>query len=140
MTTDQDALDTAARALHGAKRATQEALACLATDQPKEAEELLREALERQQSALTLLVDALGAKRPSSNRERDQVPLGLLSTPASRDLVKALEAAFAKAAQVDTERGWIDADGEPIGFGELLGGILMGLSREVYGARGRGLE
>jgi hypothetical protein len=41
---------------------------------------------------------------------------------------------------VDAERGWVDEDGEAIGWGETIGGMLLGLRREVYGAKGRGLE
>lgn len=141
MTTDQDALDAAARAVQAIQHTVGPARARVATGQPKEQTDLLlAEALEHAQTAHTLLVDVLGAKRPGLSVGRDSVPLEKLSTPASRTLVEALEVATRAAEEVDQERGWIDEDGEPIGFGELLGGILLGLTREVYGARGRGLE
>jgi len=140
MTTDQDALDTAARTLHMAKRATQEALACVATDQLEETEALLREASQRQQTALGLLVDVLGAKRPGLSVSRDALPLEMLNTPATRAYLAALEEATRAAEAVDRERGWIDEDGECIGFGETLAGMVLGLRREVFGARGRGME
>lgn len=141
-TRDQEVLDRAARAVQGVQHTVGRARARVATGQEPAivTETLLAEGLEHAQTALTLLVDTLGAQRPGLRVSRDTLPLELLSTPASRALVEALEVATRAAVTVDQERGWIDEDGEPIGFGETLGGLLLGLQREVYGARGRGLE
>lgn len=38
---------------------------------------------------------------------------------------------------MDRERGWIDGDGDPTGYGETLGGMALGLRVEVYGPKGR---
>jgi hypothetical protein len=138
MTDEQEALDAAARAVQGVQHATGRAHG-LVRDNPA-AYALLGEANDHAQTALDLLISSLGARRPGLQVARDTLPLELLSTPATRALVEALEAAHAIACQVDVERGWIDEDGEAIGFGEALGGMLLGLRREVYGARGGGLE
>lgn len=141
MTDEQEALDTAARAVQGVQHSVGRARARVATGQETVATEaLLSEALDHSQTALDLLVSALGARRPGLRVSRDTLPLELLSTPATRALVAALETAHTIACQVDEERGWIDEDGEAIGWGETLGGMLLGLRREVYGAKGSGLE
>ncbi|MBC8101532.1 MAG: hypothetical protein H7Z41_02955, partial [Cytophagales bacterium] len=64
-------------------------------------------------------------------------PLALLDTPATRALLEALEAAAAAGAAVDRERGWIDADGRAVGFGETLDGMAEQLRAEVIGPTGR---
>lgn len=141
-THDQEVLDRAARAVQGMQHAVGRARARVATRQEPivVTETLLSEATEHSQTAMDLLVNTLGARRPGLRVSRDTLPLELLDTRGTRALVEALEAAFVQACQVDAERGWIDEDGEAIGWGETIGGMLLGLRREVYGAKGRGLE
>jgi hypothetical protein len=80
---------------------------------------------------------AMGASRPGKPAPVDTLPLELLDTPATRRLVEALETAASAAADVDRERGWIDADGEPSGIGETLAGLLYQWRRDVYGPSGK---
>lgn len=139
MTDEQEALDAAARAVQG----VQDELARVAKwtrPENHQAKGHIEQAEAHAAAALGLLINSLGARRPGLQVARDTLPLELLSTPATRALVEALETAHTIACQVDEERGWIDEDGEAIGFGETLGGMLLGLRREVYGARGGGLE
>ena len=140
MTDEQDALDTAARALWGNVELSGKLTHHGMTHGDDEVESAARRINEQAQTALGLLINTLGARRPGLRVSRDNLPLELLSTPATRALVEALEAAWVIACQVDAERGWVDEDGEAIGWGETLGGMLLGLRREVYGAKGRGLE
>lgn len=90
-------------------------------------------------AALALLL-AMGASRPGVAVARDSTPLHLLDTPATRALLAALEAAREAGAEVDRERGWVDASGEPIGFGEQLGAMALQLRTEIMGPVGSGLE
>jgi len=65
------------------------------------------------------------------------VPLRLLDTPAVRELLEGVEALVAKAAAVDRERGWVDRDGDPIGWAESLHGMAIRLRMEAEGPKGR---
>ncbi len=93
-------------------------------------------AYEAANNALTLLL-ACGAARPGKPIQRDAVPLEFLDTPATRELLAALEAARALARRVDRERGWIDADGVGVGFEESLAAQHLLLEWEVLGPRGK---
>jgi hypothetical protein len=66
-----------------------------------------------------------------------EVALPLLDTSTSRRLVEALEAAARVGAELDRERGFIDKDGDPTGWGETLGGMALALRVEVHGPVGR---
>ena len=116
-TDQQESLDATARALWGnveiSGRLTHYGMA----HGVDEVESAARQINEQAQTALGLLINALGAARPGLRVSRDSLPLEMLSTPRSRDLVAALETAHVIACQVDQERGWIDEDGEAIGFG-----------------------
>jgi hypothetical protein len=65
------------------------------------------------------------------------VPLHLLSTDAGRNLLAALETAAKAAEAVDRERGWIDEDGDPIGYAEPLQMIAIKVRGEINGPKGR---
>lgn len=140
MTDQQDALDAAARVIWGSVELSGKLTHHGMTHGDDEVESAARRINDHAQIALGILINALGARRPGLQVSRDTLPLELLNTPATRDLVAALETAHTIACQVDEERGWVDEDGEAIGFGETLGGMLLGLRREVYGAKGSGME
>ncbi|WP_394794887.1 hypothetical protein [Armatimonas sp.] len=67
-------------------------------------------------------------------------PLELLSTQASRTLHAMLQECLSVARELDQERGWVDSDGEEIGWAETIGALELGMRREVFGARGGGRE
>jgi hypothetical protein len=87
-----------------------------------------------------LLVYGMGAASPAPPVHRDELPLHLCDTPATRALLEALRAAKAAAKEVDRERGWVDEDMECIGFTPMLTGMTISLEREVVGAKGGGRE
>jgi hypothetical protein len=101
-----------------------------------EAVQKTRRRAEAAESALRRLV-ALGAKRPGGKVANDTLPLHLLDTPETRELLSALEKASDIAAKVDLQRGWVDADGEPTGWGETLAGMVYALRQEVEGPKGK---
>ena len=143
-TLDLGSIDSAARDVQRAQRA---ALAAEHLAQPGadpeeagQAPQFAREAVRACEDALQRLL-ALGAdlSRPGFVPARDQLPLHLLDTPASRRLLASLEAAAEAAAEVDRERGWVH-EGEPCGYGETLQGLAATVRQEVEGPRGSGRE
>jgi hypothetical protein len=76
---------------------------------------------------------------------RQPTPLHLLSTPASRRLLRTLRAAVDAAEDVDAERGHVLPDDFPLqpgesrgtGWAETLSELVLRLSIEVEGPRGR---
>ena len=88
-------------------------------------------------SASEILVYGLGAANPGLRVDRDTLGLEQLSTPASRTLHAMLQECLTLARELDQERGWVDSDGEGIGWTETIGALELGLRREVFGARGR---
>jgi hypothetical protein len=106
---------------------------------PDKAAELAHAAADSSRTALDYL-GALGATIPGIEDTppvKSDVPLHLLDTPATRRLVAVLELAAQAGAAVDKERGWIDGDGDPVGYGETFAGMLTALRVEVSGPRGR---
>jgi hypothetical protein len=71
--------------------------------------------------------------------QAETVPLHLhlLSTPVGRELLDLLQQATRAAIAVDPERGWIDEDGQGIGYTETTGAIAPKLRGEVKGPKGR---
>lgn len=149
-TTDQEALDLAARTLqtlqdslaHGAHLATaaQEAGKPLP---PARGEEMAAHFTAAQASARQLhqlLVHGLGAQNPGLRVNRDSLRLDQLDTPATRRLLVCLQEALSAAQLVDEERGWVDASGEGIGLAESVGALELVLRREVLGTEGSGRE
>ena len=139
----QDGLDRAARHVREAHKMAGGAQVLAATahraeDPPAtmaEVTELARLSGEASATALRLLI-ALGAARPGPAVATDALRLDQLDTPASRRLLSALEAAAEAGAALDRERGWVDADGDPIGHGEHLGGLVLAMRTEIYGPKG----
>lgn len=81
---------------------------------------------------------ALGAAHPGRGLAAvERLPLHLLDTPASRAFLSALEAAAEAGAELDRERGWVDADGEAIGHGETLTGMALAMRTEIFGPSGK---
>lgn len=98
-----------------------------------------RRCLEEAEQAATNAMQTLatlGAARPGPAIARDAVPLELLDTPATRRLLALLAQVAEAGAEVDRERGWVDASGEPIGFGESFGNEYERLRAEVIGPSG----
>ena len=149
MNENQEALDAAARAIqtiqHGVGRALPLVQAViegrtLQPDQQDRLVGLLADSARAAGSASEILVYGLGAANPGLRVSRDVLRLDQLDTPASRRLLSLLQDALVAAQELDQERGWVDADGEGIGWAETIGGWELGLRREVYGARGGGRE
>ncbi|WP_395089267.1 hypothetical protein [Armatimonas sp.] len=145
----QDALDGAARAIqtiqHGVGRALPlvQALIEGRTLQPGQQDRLvglLADSARAAGSASELLVYGLGAANPGLRVDRDTLPLELLNTSASRTLHAMLQECLVLARELDQERGWVDSDGECIGWAETIGALELGLRCEVFGARGGGRE
>jgi hypothetical protein len=138
-TVDRSALDRVAAAVRRAQEAAGLA-EMVATYDGKTAHE---QALAARRSCDTAIeyLDAMGAHIPEIGGGpapvRSQVPLELLDTPETRALVAALEAAAAAGAAVDRQRGWVDSDGDPVGYGETFAGFLAALRVEVYGPKGK---
>ena len=129
---------SAGRSRHGDSRESKTAAVCresadLALERTEAAAQA---AYDAARDALTLLL-ASGVERPGKPVQRDTVPLALLNTHATRDLLAALEVARAAARRVDRERGWIDEDGVGTGFEESLAAQHLLLSREVLGPTGK---
>ncbi len=55
----------------------------------------------------------------------------------SRDLLALLDQAADAGAAVDRERGSVDRDGDPTGWGELMAGLALRLRMDVQGPAGR---
>ena len=146
---NQEALDAAARAIqtiqHGVGRALPlvQGLIEGRTLQPDQQDSLitlLADSSRAAGSASEILVYGLGAANPGLRVDRDALPLELLSTQASRTLHAMLQECQALARELDQERGWVDSDGECIGWAETIGALELGMRREVFGARGGGRE
>lgn len=132
MTRTADMLDQAALAARGAARSADRATIEILRGDDQAAGMFTRQAKEHALSAERLLI-AAGAARPSGTGLRDSVSLHLLDTPATRQLVAALEAATLAARAVDMERGWVDEEGRPCGIGETLGALYLEWRVEVEG-------
>jgi hypothetical protein len=134
---DLHSLDRAAAAVREAQVATALAGALVSSD-PGQATEQARAAKKHCLTALEYL-EALGARIPGVEGAQPPAPvrLEMLDTPANRRFHVALEAAAAAAAEVDRERGNVDRDGEPTGYGETLAGMAMTVGTEIYGPEGR---
>lgn len=147
-TLDQETLDHAARAQqtiqHGIGRAlplVQRVAEGIA--KPGELDTcvaLLLEALKAAESTQQALVYALGAANPGLRVARDTLRLDQLDTQATRLLLACLRDTVRAAHLLDKERGWVDEDGEGIGWTETVAGWELGLRREVQGAEGGGRE
>ena len=94
--------------------------------------------VEASGSAQQALIYGLGATNPGLRVKRDELRLDQLDTPATRNLLEALQHALYCARAVDGERGWVDEAGEAIGWAETIAGWELGLRREVEGAKGGG--
>ncbi len=145
-TLDQEALDHAARCVQTIQQSLGPALALasqlykhgtLPADQSSRMAEHLARGVEASGAAYQSLVYGLGAQSPGLRTPREDLRLDQLDTPATRALLEALQTALVLAAQVDVERGWVDEEGECIGWAETIGGWELGLRREIHGAMGR---
>ena len=56
---------------------------------------------------------------------------------ARLNMMYALNQSAQAGAEVDRERGWIEADGAAVGFGEQLAGIALEVLTEALGPSGR---
>ncbi|MES2462251.1 MAG: hypothetical protein V4671_16820 [Armatimonadota bacterium] len=101
-----------------------------------EVTEQARSANEASQNLFRLLT-SMGAKLPGKAGMVGFVPLHMLSTDAGRTLLAALETATKAAEAVDRERGWVDEDGEPIGYAETLQMIALKVRQDVEAPKGR---
>lgn len=130
-----DDLDKVARSVRIAQTAAAFAGALIPGDL-EEAKRQAKTAREACTDAVTRL-GAMGAKIPGVEDAPTPaawvVPLNLLDTPATRRLLAVLEEAAAAGAEVDRERGWLDADGDPTGYGETYEGRALALRSEVFG-------
>ncbi len=86
-------------------------------------------------------LEAHGADTPYTNTppttgiDPHNVPLELMTSPANRRLLGALQEAHAAALAVDQERGW-----EGDGLADMVSDWLHAVEQEVHGAIGKGLE
>jgi hypothetical protein len=144
--TDQDQLDQAAGIVRRVSMQVGGALSLVTNAHRLEGEALrstLAEVTEQAEGAFEdsknayRLLTAMGAHVSDRATIAAVVPLHLLSTDAGRNLLLALEAATEAAKAVDRERGWIDEDGEAIGYAETIGGIAIKLRGEISGPAGR---
>ena len=83
---------------------------------------------------LGVSLDQAGAQRPDTLRRPTPVPLEMLSTPANRRYLDALEEAHRRALAVDAERYGEGEDGPAAGMIELL---VSETREEVFGPVGR---
>ena len=133
--TRQDQLDAAARLTDRAHDEAAYAGGMLRRGDTQSAAKHAKAAEDAAENALEILL-ALGARRPGQAVAADSLPLELLDTPASRRLLAALEEAQKAGEALDRERGWLH-DGEPCGWGEMLGGMVLTLRVEVEGPQGK---
>lgn len=130
--TETEALASVARCILESARASGSATALLVGGEWEEAQESTRQASKSSQAALGLL-RSIGVYTGQEHPARSRVSLHLLDTPATRQLVAALEAATLAARAVDIERGWVDEEGRPCGIGETLGALYLEWRVEVEG-------
>jgi hypothetical protein len=83
------------------------------------------------------LLQSMGATLTGKAAMPAPVPLSKLSTPAGRELLDLLAQAERAAQAVDRERGWIDEDGQGIGYAESLQMMAIQLRRDVEAPKGR---
>lgn len=139
-----DALNAAARAIQAALMNTS-LIQSLTRQEGAEQIDAIRASADnvalQTQIALQHL-KALGAYIPEISGDPrptgpERLPLHLLDTPHARLLLGALEVTADIAAEVDRERGCVDANGEPIGIGRTLAEMVAGLQREIQVPKGR---
>jgi hypothetical protein len=116
--------------------ADQAAAAVQARDLCLKAKDDCRDALTRLEAMGAEMRGPGGSEPHPASVAAGGVPLRLLDTPAVRELLAAVEAAAEKAEAVDRERGWVDGDGDPIGWAESLRGMAIRLRMEAEGPRG----
>lgn len=146
-TLDQEALDHAARCVQTIQQSLGPALALasqlykhggtLPAEQTTRMSEYLARGVEASGAAYQSLVYGLGAQSPGLRTAREALRLDQLATPKAQRLLHALHEATLAAQDLDEERGWVDEDGECIGWHETLAGLELGLRREVHGTKGR---
>ncbi len=129
MNVDQATLDRTARACHALSRDLDRMRQGAARAGAGNLAEELIDLQGRAWVAMRDLVDA-GAADPTGGRVTTAaplVPLHLLSSPANRRLLRALEEAHAAALAVDEERGIED------GFADVIEHFAANVATEVHG-------
>ncbi len=147
-TEEQEALDAAARQVQGVQHDLGRALPLVQRliegrydyQEQERMSKHLADAFRGAEAAQETLVRGLGATSPGLRVGRDSLRLDQLSTDASRTLLAMLQECLLLAQELDRERGWVDEQGECIGWTETIGAWELGLRREVEGAKGSGRE
>jgi len=132
---DQDLLDRCGRAANRTVNCVLNTQVALLEDEPITARAEISDANEASQSLYLLLLQ-MGA-RVEDGPAPEPVPLHLLSTPATRRLLDALQYAVECAQEVDRERGHVLADGTGTGLTDTVGDVYERLRQQVEGPRGR---
>lgn len=139
-TVDRSALDSAAAALRRAQEANRTA-ASIRGYKPELAAQL-QDAANRDLGVAIEFLAALGAHIPPVGGgpapAPEVIPLQLLASPANRELLRKVEEAADAGAIVDRERGHVDQDGHPAGWGAMLSGYAAGIRVEVEGPQRSG--
>lgn len=130
-------VDTVANMVASARDDIQTAIIMNRAGKTEQVNTLLRRADNNTQHAIQHLVTVEGATRPGVQVSRDTLRLEQLNTEATREMLAALDALVAAAEKVDRERGWIDGNGEGIGFAEQYGHERLRIATEIYGPKGR---
>ena len=129
-------LSLAAKLFCGARDALLTARGLLSGNMIVQAKTHLASADTQLQQAIGVM-KAAGVEMPEGETLRPDVPLALLDTPATRNLLAKLRAAQEAAEMVDEERGWVHTDGSFCGWSEKLEGDVIRLSIEVEGPKGK---
>ena len=86
-------------------------------------------------------LEALGADFPATPQS-EPIPLHLLDTPDTRELLERLQAALPVAERIDAARGRslneaFPGDAKGLDLGDALAALIARMTTEVHGAKGR---